>query len=227
MLACDACATTYEVDDVDLTLGVAHCSQCGLVSELRTRVRAQDRPAVPMPHSSRWQVEREEPLRLVLLWRGWSIVFLLFFAVFWNGAIAFMLAGIVATDGLLAALPMVAIPHVWIGAFLGYYVLASLLNTTELTLDDERLVVRHGPMPWFGNRDIPVPEIDQLYVERSGVRVNKQPRWNLCAMGTDGVGRPVVRLLTTEAEGRWLEDRIEKALAIEDRPVVGEVPKAG
>jgi len=225
MLACDQCGTSYAPDDVDVTLGIAHCSGCGTVSELRTRTRPQDRPVAPRPASSRWRDDEATPLELVLPWRDLSLFFMLFFTVFWNGGIMVMIGGIAVTDGIMAALPMLAVPHVWVGMGLMYYVVASLLNDTVIAQDGDTLTVQHGPVPWFGNRSIPLSDIDQLYVERSSVRVNKQPRWNLCAMGKDGVGQTLVRMLRSESEGRWLEDRIERALAIEDKPVAGEVDK--
>lgn len=225
MLSCDVCGKSYEPDDVDLTLGVAHCTGCGTVAELRTRVGPLDRPAVSRPAGLRWRDDDPDQLHLELPWRNLSLIFLVFFTAFWNSGIVVMVGGIAMSDGVMAALPMLAIPHVWVGLGLAYYVGASLVNTTVLARDGDHLVVRHGPIPWFGKRTVPLSDIDQLYVERSGVRVNKQPRWNLCVMDRHGVGQTLIGLLTSEAEGHWLEDRIEKALAIEDRPVVGEVGK--
>jgi hypothetical protein len=49
-----------------------------------------------------------------------------------------------------------------LGAFFGYYSLCLLLNSTEFKVDDEWLSVRHGPLPWFGNRQLPVDRIQQI-----------------------------------------------------------------
>ncbi len=225
MLVCAHCGLPYDPDDIDLSLGVAHCKACDTVSELSSRARPQDTPAYPMPASCRWVVHDGPNLHLELPWRSWELAFLLFFSVFWNGGILVMLMSIALEQGLMAALPMLAIPHVWVGIGLGYYVIASFVNTTVVAVDDGKLIVDHGPLPWWGQRAIPLEDVDQLYVERSGVRVNKQPRWNLCVMSPSGTGQVLVRLLRTESEGRWLEDHIEKRLAIVDKPIAGEVAK--
>ncbi len=151
--------------------------------------------------------------------------FMVFFTIIWNGGLVVGIGGTVITEGLLATLPMLAVPHVWVGMGLVYYVVAGLLNDTVIAQDGDTLTVQHGPVPWPGGRSIPLHDIDQLYVERSSIQINKRPRWNLCAMGKDGVGQTLVQLLRSEREGRWLEDRIERALAIEDKPVAGEVDK--
>lgn len=225
MLACSNCGLPYAPEAIDPTLGVAHCDACGTVSELVSRVRPQDKPVVPMPASPHWVDAGPDGLHLTHRWMNAGGIFMLFFTVFWCGGIGFMMFGIAAADGLLAALPMLAVPHVWIGVGLAYYSAAVMLNTTVVTVEGGQLQVRHGPVPWWGQRSIPVGDVDQLYVERSGVRVNKQPRWNVAVMDRSGMGQVLIRLVSSVAEARWLEDRIERALGVEDRPVMGEVGK--
>lgn len=225
MLSCPSCGLAYTTEGIDPTLGVAHCEGCGTVSELVSRVRPEDKPVVPMPSSPRWHDEGPDALCLTHRWMQGSALFILFFTVVWCGGIGVMLVGMVASEGLLAAIPMLAIPHVWVGAALAYYSLAVVLNTTVIVVEDGHLEVIHGPVPWWGQRTLPVDDIDQLYVELSGVRVNKQPRWNLSVMDRSGMGQVLVRLLPSIDEARWLEDRIERALGVEDRQVAGEVDK--
>jgi hypothetical protein len=225
MLSCAACQQTYRPEDIDTALGVAHCDACGTVSELSARTRRVDRPVRAAPASTRWKTVDENALALEYRWFGLEGVFMLLFTTFWCGSIFTMISGIAVSDGVFAALPMLAVPHVWIGVGLAYYSLATLLNTTEIFAEDGRLTVRHGPVPWWGSRDVRIDEIDQFYVERSGVRVNKQPRWNLALMSKSGTGQVLVRLIATESEALWLEDTIERKLAIVDRPVPGEVSK--
>ena len=221
MLACENCGTPYELDSLDLSLGVAHCASCDTVAELRSRTQPLQRPPVPQPLHCPWEAQ-DGPLHLRARWLNASVLFMLIFAVGWIGTLSIGAIQSVRDGDLMGLATLAVLPHSWIGVGLAYYVLASLLNTTEIRLQNDRLLVRHGPMPWWGQRDLDVTQVDQLYVQKSSVKVNKQPRWNLIYLDKDGIAHTLLRLLTSPEEGRWLEYVIETALAIENRPVVGE-----
>src|SRR5438874_2257381 len=55
------------------------------------------------------------------------------------------------------------IPFVAIGLLLLYATLAGLLNCTVIKVTPEFLTVWHGPVPWWGNRRLPVNELERLY----------------------------------------------------------------
>lgn len=46
-----------------------------------------------------------------------------------------------------------------------YYILAMLLNRTEFWVEGNELFIQHKPLPWFGNRAIPLAEIKGFTVE--------------------------------------------------------------
>jgi hypothetical protein len=54
------------------------------------------------------------------------------------------------------------IPHAAVGLLLVYATLAGLLNRTVITVTSERLTVWHGPVPWWGNRKLPLDELERL-----------------------------------------------------------------
>lgn len=56
--------------------------------------------------------------------------------------------------------------HIAIGVIFTYFALGHLLNQTTVELTSEFLIVRHHPLPWFGNREIRVSSIRQLYCNR-------------------------------------------------------------
>jgi hypothetical protein len=49
------------------------------------------------------------------------------------------------------------------GIFLAQRMLAEFLNTTVITADMQTLSIRHGLLPWPGNREITSDSIKQLY----------------------------------------------------------------
>ena len=48
-----------------------------------------------------------------------------------------------------------------------YVPLAHLLNRTAIRIRDDRLTVRHGPLPWPGGRTLPWNNIKQVYVKKN------------------------------------------------------------
>jgi hypothetical protein len=118
---------------------------------------------------------------------------------------------------------LLATPHTWIGIGLAYYVVAMIVNRTTIRADNQGFEVRHGPLPWFGNRRLERSAVDQFYVAEAGVRVNRQARWSLSVLDATGLGRTVIRMLKSPDEARWLEHELEQHMGIENRHVPGEV----
>jgi hypothetical protein len=60
-----------------------------------------------------------------------------------------------------------------------YYAITGYVNKTTVNVDYGQLTVRHGPLPWWGDRQIEPTHIVQLYSKenRSGFRRNNQ--WSL------------------------------------------------
>ncbi len=238
MLACPKCQTPFEQDSVDLSLGVAYCGSCGHVAELKlggesTSAPERSPPAPPVerrpatrpmpPRPPGWQEARDgRTLVLSNTWRSADLFFMVFFTAFWDGILGFMFVMMLA-EGDGDAWFILAMPHTWIGIGLAYYVAASLLNRTTIRADRGGFSISHGPVPWFGGRRLEQRDLDQFYVVRSNVRVNRQARWNLQVVDASGLGVTVLRWAKTLEEARWLEYRLEEHLGIENRHVPGEV----
>jgi len=99
-----------------------------------------------------------------------------------------------------------------------YLTLAFMINRTTLTVTRQGITIRHGPIPWYGNRTIPAEDLTQLFVQvrRGRYGVN----YSLCAETRTGQetlissGNPVAL--------RQYEQQIEQLLGIEDMPISGE-----
>jgi len=56
-----------------------------------------------------------------------------------------------------------------IGIGLTYYVIASFVNKTDITITPSSIAKVTGPFPWFGNKRVEVADITDIMVrERSG-----------------------------------------------------------
>src|SRR5262249_50681673 len=101
-----------------------------------------------------------------------------------------------------------------------------LLNATRIFVDERWLRVRQGPVPWAGGRQIPVKEIEQLYVGWDVYKgVKSRARiytFRLCARLAGGSEQVLVSGPLDADQARALEAVLEKHLGIVDRPVKGE-----
>src|SRR5262249_33815987 len=59
-----------------------------------------------------------------------------------------------------------SVPFVAVGLLLVYATLAGLLNRTVIKAGPEFVIVRHGPVPWWGNRRRRIAELERLYCDR-------------------------------------------------------------
>jgi hypothetical protein len=100
--------------------------------------------------------------------------------------------------------------------YLFYAGLAHLANTTTITVDRERLTVRHHPLPWPGNRTLPTKQIKRLRTQRYEHRGKKGVSYSY-GVEADGLGskpRKVLGGLSNEDEAQFIEFAIERYLQI-------------
>lgn len=217
-LACESCKRAIARTDIDQRLGTATCGGCGAVWTLDGD--REPRPAEPDP--GRWTTTVEgTQLLLRHRWFGWTALFLVLWCGFWDlGMIAMWGGWLGGAREPSAALPLV--PHSLIGLAMTWYMLASLLNTTEIRVGGGRLRLAHGPVPWPGGVEISRDDIQQLFVQESSVAVNRRATYNLIWVDRAGISRVLVRWMRSVSEARWLEQQIEERWEIEDRRVGGE-----
>jgi hypothetical protein len=238
LLACPGCGRSFRASEVDRSLGIATCGECGGVLDLRTRsaptdeqLEALTRPAPPapmLPLPQRFQVE-DAGGRFSVSWRWRSVAtaFLFVFALFWNGFLVVWFSTAFASGTTEMAL--FGSIHALVGVGLAYSVLMQLFNSTRVTLEQGVFQVRHGPLPWLGGGSWKREDLAQLYGEqvvrntKNGGRVFS---YDLRAMLRDGRRVKLVTGLTDKAQVRWLERTFETRMGIVDVPVEGELARA-
>ncbi|MEM1359766.1 MAG: hypothetical protein AAGF89_16295, partial [Bacteroidota bacterium] len=140
---------------------------------------------------SRIKVARESGrLEISYRWRTAATWFLAIWAIIWN---TFVLGFLIFSGEWFIFI------HAIVGVIVGYFALASFLNKSQITVDRSKMMVTHGPVPWplSKNQEIPARALVQLYVDKSSVRVNKKPTYNLMAKLDTGA---TVKLLKTEPD---------------------------
>lgn len=224
-LSCPSCRATIPADDVHLPSGRAKCRACNAVFRLAGSDAAAHPPSRPRAPRPPEVVEAEGPygVSYVRRWWGTKFVFLTAFSVVWMGFLVFWYAMALQGDDVVMLLfPLL---HVAAGVGISYYTLCGYLNRTAVTIDRDRLTVRHGPLPWPGNRDLPVSRVRQLYCEmqthrqKNGTSVS----YRLSAVLDDGSSVGLLSGLGSPDVPRYLEQVLEERLRIANAPVTGEL----
>lgn len=164
--------------------------------------------------------QRGMGIEIARRWFGPRFYPLIPFTVAWNyGAYAFF------TDG-----QVMSGPDLWVAFGIGvaflYGTIAAIFNKTLVTVDRDRLAVRHSPVPWPGNREISASDLKQLYTKEKiqkigdgGIAVTYEIR----ALTHRGKSVQLLRGLDESEQARFIEQEIEKHLGIEDTRVWDEV----
>ena len=233
-LRCKRCGVHIHAEDVHADLGIAKCRACHAVMDLLAREPAERSPEKPVGRADiaipkRFTVEQQGST-LSIEWRWFTLtaIFLIFFCCFWDGFLV-LWYGIALSSGeapLMALLfPLI---HVTVGAGLSWYTLALLLNHTRLEVGSGMLRVRHAPLPWPGNRELPATSIEQLYcveVVHRGKNGTSYTYNLMAALRAGGKPLKLIGRMERPEQALFLEQRIESFLGMEDRPVPGELRK--
>ena len=167
--------------------------------------------------------EQEDRLTLTRKWFSPKFIFITFFALLWN---AFMVGWFTISISMgqweMAAFGSI---HACVGLWLIYYVLAGFLNRTTISIDSSALIIRHKPIPYPGNREIPSEQINQLF---SKEKISQGKNSTSIAYELHAIlrGQEKLKLLSgldDADQALYLEQEIEKYLGIEDRVVRGEL----
>lgn len=230
-LQCGSCAAALAEKDVESARGLARCSFCGTLTDLGRRAEPgsaaaafRERAEVPLPKG--FTVTRGAGLVVVRRWFSPKFLFMLFFCLFWDG---FLLVWFGVAAGGRAPLVFFLFPliHVAVGVGLTYFTLAGLLNSTTVSASGGRLSVRHGPLPWAGNLDLGTSEVKQLFCTEKVTRGKHGPSYSyeVSYRGPGGEAKTLLKGLDAPEQALFMEQRLEKHLRIEDKPVGGELPR--
>lgn len=229
-ITCKRCGAPIPADDVNLETMVAKCRSCNAVFSFADQIERSDgwtaAPRLDVPLPERFTVEHPgNALRISWRWYSPAAIFLTAFAVFWNGFICVWVS--LAVAGGAGAFALFATLHVLVGVVMAYGALSMFVNSTRVEASYGTLSVRHGPLPAFKKLDLPRDSLRQLYcVERlRSSRRSTSVTYELQAVKADGASVAVLKGLEDAEQALYLEQELERFLAIADEPVRGELPR--
>lgn len=236
VLRCPSCASPLAVGDLGASRDFIQCSHCGTALALGgpetaaappdpAAERPRPRPEIPLPTSL--QVTRVgDALEIRRRWFTPVVLFLVFFCVAWDGFLVFWYS--MAARGnapwIFILFPLI---HVAVGVGITYSTLATLFNSTVITVRRGSLAIRHGPLPWAGNLNLERGQIDQLYCRRTHRRNRHGTATfhEVWLKSRDGRTRKILGNGIDLDQALVIEQQIERALGIPDRPVHGEIER--
>lgn len=243
-LKCGQCGAPFRAADLHLDRGIAVCSACGSVQRLPgptasesssdSEVTPPRKPQGDVPIPAQFTVEDDgHELTIRQRWFQWAILFLMFFAIAWDSFLVgwySMFAGGGGPPGVFGIVFFVfPIAHVAVGVGLTYFVLAGFLNSTVIRVADGMLSVRHGPLPWRGNLDLPTDGIEQIYCQNKIHKSRDDDGHTRTSMQYEvhavinGQKQKLLGGLHEADHALFVEQRLERFLGIEDQGVPGEM----
>lgn len=238
-LYCPTCNREIPAADINIRLAAAKCATCNTVFQFQDQLEPVSAPrsaALPVPAPKKFIIE-DFGSDLTIRWRWYShaVWALLFFCLFWDGFLIFwygmmFFAGknMRGEAGWFWLLPILfPLLHVAVGVGLTYFVLCSFINRTVIRVTGGELTVRHGPLPWGGNRTVSTFDVTQLYCTEK-VRSNRRgysTSFELNALLSDGEKVNLLTAIEELDQALFLEQKLEQHLKIEDQRVPGEVGK--
>ena len=236
VFTCKACGAALKESDISFDTGIAICEHCQAVMSFAEDLNvssAQDLPSLVKAKVGRPEnVDIEDtPLRLRLSrrWYHPSLFFLLFFCIAWNAFLIgwYTMGSQMGEDGVIGLIMFIfPIGHVAVGVSLAYGVIAGFLNRTTVEVSASELSIRHGPIPWKGNQRLAASDISQIYCKASKAAVRREAaavlQPTLYAKLKDDRRIKLLSKMGELETLRYLEQRLEERLGINDRSVPGE-----
>ena len=235
---CPSCQGEIPVEDVNLDRLIGKCRSCNTVFSFANQVSTPavnqtpvpsqhyggKRPEVALPKSL--QIDKTgKSIKMSIKWFDYSVLFLTFFCCFWD---IFMLVwyGIAIFEGIWI-MAIFGLLHAGVGVGLTYFCLCSWFNTTEIELDGNYFRITHGPLPWWGNKEMPTSEFVQFFTKEHMTRGKHGPHYTYELYGIlkNGGKEKLISGLNSVEQSLFLEQEAERFLGIEDEAVPGEVPR--
>lgn len=239
-LTCESCGAPIPAADINVEKLVAKCGRCDSVFAFDPRLghpTRTPRRRPPMPRGI--TVESGEPplstaegyrtaaaprergpLVITRRWFRPLHVFLLVFAICWDGFLVLWYVLGLSTGAPIAML-LFPLLHVAAGAGVTYAALTGLVNRTVLRVEGGKLTVRHEPLPWIGNVEIETARLRQLYLRRRTHRTKNGGMyytWNVQAETDALEAITILARLHDREQAEYIEWAVEEHLGIEHDP---------
>ncbi len=223
-ILCKRCNFPVDVADVNIVTSLAKCSQCNSVFDIRKQADRRGDEKREISETPKGIEINTTMQGLEIVRRWWSIrgVFMGMFCLFWDTfMVVWFYKAITEKQWEMAAFGSI---HAAVGIGITYFFISTLLNSTYISITPGSLGIKHKPMPWLGNKIIPVGDIDQVFVKEkiTNGKNGRHYHYSLRYLTKSGKDKKLFAGMKSPQEALFLEQEIEKTLGIEDRQVEGD-----
>ena len=230
-VTCPSCSRQIPPEDVNILTAMAKCSVCkesftvsarelGLIPE-----NAWPKVTQSKNYTNPKEITVEHTESAVIIRNRWfnriAIIILSAFVLITSFELSMPLLDIVPKPFLKLLIPSVLPVVVAV-----YLTIATIMNSTEIKLTKDSIIVRHYPLPWVGNKVVPIENIIQLFCVLTPpiplVRGNI-PTYDVWILYEDRKRVKLVGRIYTTQQAQFIEQHLEAALGIDSFPVAGEM----
>ena len=192
--------------------GVNPWDAAGLEARLR-RSAARNIDVIDAPAPSPGDAYRDAPPRrgftVIVKWFRPIVIPLLLFSIGMEVAFASGTDPFRLVPGWFRIASIVTFP------LIAYACMCRLVNRTTITGEDERLSVRHGPLPWPGRKDVAVRDVADLFVKTviHTSRHGNTLTYEVHVKIADGRTAELVDGLTAKAQADFIVEALRERLA--------------
>ncbi|MGB1242133.1 MAG: hypothetical protein ACPG49_06410 [Chitinophagales bacterium] len=219
-IKCRNCGETIQSENINIQKALAKCQTCDCVFNINDQILIP-RPEIRMP--DKFEVLRlRNSLNISYKWFSPVYIFLIFFAIFWNGFMAFWYYTAI-TEGIWM-MGLFGLIHLGVGLFLIYFIIAGFFNSTHINATKNRLKIKHKPIWWIGNKEVIISHIAQLFCKEEVTKGKNGKSYTYHLYMVDVADEHIKLLsnLETPEYALYLEQELEHFLGIENRRVSGE-----
>jgi len=228
-MTCHNCGAGLEADRIDSSLGIVTCSHCGSLHDIPSESLTQtpattgsksavkpERLEVALPEKFK---VRRGPGSMEIRWPVGGL---------FHGFVLTIMAGAIGYMALDTGLwPLLGLS---VGVL--YFAAVRTFNEHRIRIDNARLNVVQGPLPWMGKRKLDTSDIVQLYAseyetrvetgDKEDHRVQVNKLYRLSANTGENRRITILKGLHDPLQVLWLEQEIERLLNIKNKPMAGE-----
>ncbi len=224
---CKNCGSVIPARNIDLNGQIAKCDHCDSVFNCKdelSKVSNNMRDDIKLPDGIK--IKRYfSGLNIERRWLNSKYVFLAFFTI---------LYGFYFFDYITSPTPesyRITSPtsvQALVGVALTYIVLSGCINKTNIIVNPQSLIIKHGPIPAWGNKNLNARDLKQLYsIERVSYSKKGRPdhSYEMHAETKSGEDIKLLNGLENKEQILYIEQEIERFLKIKDERVIGEIPE--
>ena len=231
---CKICKSKIPESNIDSNKMIAKCDKCNSVIELKDEISKilkmfgyQDLPKrgeIKLPKKITIDIDKFG-LNITIKRFRYFYLFLAFFIAFFD---VFVIRDVIRYHESVMSVNYSTALFALIAIFLTYLVLIGLFNKTYIMVNQQSLIIKQGPIPVWGNKNLNTGELKQFYSKKeeshSHDENGEQTYYSYGLHATTKSGKDIKLLTNLENAEQvlYIEQEIEKFLRIKDEPVEGE-----